>query len=117
MLGNMETGRYGPMNMAGARLFGMSMKQCAERGCSAPSPLHEWSRWMSVCYILSTAAIKCLIFLFVAVSCLQSFYSVLSSFCCVASLVDDFFLHLLGVTVVDWVASFLTEELLRLFDF
>ena len=32
MLGNMETGRYGPMNMAAALLLWMSMKQCAEWG-------------------------------------------------------------------------------------
>lgn len=72
---------------------------------------------MRAYYILSTAAIKFLRFLFVTVSCLQFSYSVISFFCCVASLVDGFSWHLLAVTAVDWIASFFARELARLFDF
>lgn len=37
MLGNMETDRYGPMNMASALLSWMSMKQYAQLGVSCPA--------------------------------------------------------------------------------
>lgn len=71
---------------------------------------------MSVYYIVSTAAIKCLLFLFVIVSCLQFPYSVVPFFCCVASLIDGFSWHLLAVTTRGLDCFIFVRELVRLFD-